>query len=246
MKLTGNTILITGGSSGIGLSLAKAFLELNNKVIITGRNLERLEKIKAQFPNISIFRCELSDTNSINELVTFIEQTVPDVNILLNNAAIQYNYSFLESNNLIDKIDYEVSTNLIAPMKLTALLLPVLMKNSESAIINVSSGLAISPKKSASVYCATKSAIHSFTKTLRYQLKDTNIRVFEIIPPLVETPMTNGRSTTKRIPPEQLTKEFLKNFQVNTFESYIGKSKLLRLIHRFSPKLADKIMRDGT
>ena len=245
MKLTKNTVLITGGSSGIGLSLAKSFLELNNKVVITGRNLEKLEEVKKQLPNISTFQCELTDQNSMNELVVFIEQKFPDLNVLLNNAAIQYNYSFNDCGSVIDKIDYEINANLTAPIKLTSLLLPILLKNDESAVINVSSGLAISPKKSASVYCATKSAIHSFTKSLRYQLKDTTVKVFEIIPPLVDTPMTSGRGKTKKITPDQLTKEFFKNFQANKFESYIGKSKILRFIHRLSPKLADKIMQNG-
>jgi uncharacterized oxidoreductase len=245
MNTTNNTILITGGSSGIGLALAKSFIALKNNVIITGRDLSKLEAVKNEIPEISTFQCELTDTNSLDELVTFIKHQHPDINVLINNAAIQYNYNFIDGENLLNKIDYEISANLTAPIKLTTLFLPILLKNNESAIINVSSGLAISPKKSASVYCATKSAIHSFTKTLRYQLNDTNVKVFEIIPPLVETPMTEGRGKSKKISPEQLVNEFMKNFKANNFESYIGKSKLLQQIHRLSPKLADKIMKNG-
>ncbi len=177
-------------------------------------------------------------------MVVFIEQKYPDLNILINNAAVQYNYLFLDEQNLVDKIDYEVTTNLIAPIKLTSLLLPILINKKNSAIINVSSGLFIAPKKSASVYCATKSAIHSFTKTLRYQLEDKNVKVFEIIPPLVETPMTEGRGKSK-ISTEQLVDEFLQNFKTDKLESYIGKAKLLKLISNLFPKLADKIMKNG-
>lgn len=244
MIVTGNTVLITGGSSGIGLTLAKRFLELKNKVIITGRDAIKLEQIKDDFPDIIIFSGDLTDKNSLDELVLFIEQQHPELNILINNAAVQYNYNFTDEPNLTYKIDYEISANLNAPIKLTGLLLPVLLKNRNSAVVNVSSGLFIAPKKSASVYCATKSAIHSFSKTLRYQLENTDTKVFEIIPALIDTPMTEGRGKSK-ITPEQLTKEFFRNFKTNKFESYIGKTKLLKFINRLLPQLADKIMKNG-
>lgn len=203
-----------------------------------------LEQIEDRFPGMITFAGDLTDKFSLDELVLFIEQQYTGLNILINNAAIQYNYNFVDEINLTAKIDYEISTNLIAPIKLTGLLLPLILKNENSAVINVSSGLFIAPKKSASVYCATKSAIHSFTKTLRYQLENTDTKVFEIIPALVETPMTEGRGKSK-ITPEQLVGEFLLNFKNDKLESYIGKTKLLKLIHRLSPGIADKIMKNG-
>lgn len=244
MITTGNTVLITGGSSGIGLALAKRFLSLKNNVIITGRDTTKLEQIKNSFPEIVTFEGDLTNKNSLDELVLLMEQQYADLNILINNAAVQYNYNFTDEPNLTYKIDYEISVNISAPIKLTGLLLPLLLKNKNSAVVNVSSGLFIAPKKSASVYCATKSAIHSFTKTLRYQLENTNTKVFEIIPALVETPMTAGRGKSK-ITAEQLTDEFFRNFKADTLESYIGKTKLLKLINRLSPKLADRIMKNG-
>lgn len=244
MNTSGNTVLITGGSSGIGLALATRFLTLNNKVIITGRNQEKLEEIQATYPDIDIFVGDLTDKRSLDDLVLFIEQQHPDLNVLVNNAAVQYNYHFIDEPNLTYKIDYEVSANLTAPLQLTGLLLPLLLKNPNSAVINVSSGLFISPKKSASVYCATKAALHSFSKTLRYQLEETSIKVFEIIPALIDTPMTAGRGKSK-ITAEELTDEFLRNFKADKFESYIGKTKWLRRIHRLLPKLADNIMKNG-
>lgn len=243
MITTGNTVLITGGSSGIGLALAKRFLSLKNNVIITGRDTTKLEQIKNSFPEIVTFEGDLTNKNSLDELVLLMEQQYADLNILINNAAVQYNYNFTDEPNLTYKIDYEISVNISAPIKLTGLLLPLLLKNKNSAVVNVSSGLFIAPKKSASVYCATKSAIHSFTKTLRYQLENTNTKVFEIIPALVETPMTAGRGKSK-ITAEQLTDEFFRNFKADTLESYIGKTKLLKLINRLSPKLADRIMKN--
>lgn len=244
MIVTGNTVLITGGSSGIGLALAKRFFSLKNKVIITGRNISKLEQVRKDYPGILIFSGDLTDKNSLDELILYIEQQHPGLNILINNAAIQYNYNFTDEPNLSYKIGYEISANITAPITLTGLLLPLLLKNNNSAVVNVSSGLFIAPKKSASVYCAAKSAIHSFTKTLRYQLENTNTKVFEIIPALTDTPMTAGRGKSK-ITPEQLTDEFIRNFKTDKLESYIGKTKMLKLINRFSPDLADRIMKNG-
>jgi uncharacterized oxidoreductase len=244
MKLTGNTILITGGSSGIGLALAKTFYQLDNKVIIVARDIDKLNAIQKQFPEIDIFQSDLTKQTDIDGLIVFVENNHPNLNMLFNNAAIQYNYDFLTEQNIVNKIDYEVSANLTSTIKLCGLLLPVLLKNENAAIVNVSSGLAISPKKSASVYCATKAAIHNFTKAFRYQMEATNIKVFEIVPPIVETPMTEGRGKNK-ITAEQLVDEFINDFKNDRVESYIGKSKLLKLISRISPKLADRILKNG-
>jgi short-subunit dehydrogenase involved in D-alanine esterification of teichoic acids len=244
MKLKGNTILITGGSSGIGLALLESFYQLGNKIIIVARDIDKLKEARFQFPEIDIFQCDLTKQTDIDDLIVFIEQNYSNLNMLFNNAAIQYNYDFSTEQNIINKIDYEVSANLTSTIKLCSLLLPVLLKNENSAIVNVSSGLAISPKKSAPVYCATKAAIHNFTKAFRYQMEGTNVKVFEILPPIVETPMTEGRGKNK-ISPEELVKEFMEDFKKNKEESYIGKSKLLKFINRISPKLSDKILKNG-
>lgn len=244
MQITTNTILITGGSSGIGLALAKRFLSLNNTVIITGRDEKKLTQLKNEIPNLITFAGDLTNEASFNALVLFIKEHYPTLNVLINNAAVQYNYHFLDEKDALQKIENEIAINLSVPIKLTTSLLPLLLQNKNGAVINVSSGLFIAPKKSASVYCATKSAIHSFTKTLRYQLESTDIKVFELIPALVDTPMTAGRGKSK-ITAEQLVDEFIKDLKNNRYESYIGKTKLLKFINRISPKLADKIMKNG-
>jgi short-subunit dehydrogenase involved in D-alanine esterification of teichoic acids len=244
MKLTDNTILITGGSSGIGLALARLFYESGNKVIVAARDIEKLNAVKMQLPKIDVVECDLTKQADIDGLVVFIEQHHPSLNMLFNNAAIQYNYQFLTEHNIVNKVDYEVNANLVSTIKLCGLLLPTLLKNENAAIVNISSGLAISPKKSAPVYCATKAAIHNFTKAFRYQMEGTTIKVFEILPPIVETPMTEGRGKNK-ITPEQLVKEFMNDFKNNKMESYIGKSKLLKFISRISPTVADKILKNS-
>ncbi|WP_421750317.1 SDR family oxidoreductase [Croceimicrobium sp.] len=242
MKLSGNTILITGGSSGIGLALAKRFLNLDNQVIICGRSKDKLEQLKGEMPEISTFCGDLSASKTLVELQNFIETEYPHLNILINNAGIQYNYTFSDESEILTKIDYELACNLNAPIKLSALLLPCLQRQSQSAIINVSSALFISPKSSAPVYCASKAALHIFTQSLRYQLEDSPIQVFEIIPALIDTPMTKGRGKSK-MSPDQLVDEFLDNFKANRKESYIGKTKLLRLLHRFAPSKAESLMK---
>lgn len=244
MRATGNIVLITGGSSGIGLALAKRFKELGNTVIITGRDASRLDQTRNSLPGIVTVPGDITQQHTLDELVLLMEQQYPGLNILVNNAAIQYNYKFTEEPDLVYKIDYEIACNLAAPLKLTGLLLPLIQQNSNSAVINISSGLFMAPKKSAPVYCATKSAIHSFTKALRYQLEGSNTKVFEIIPALVDTPMTAGRGKSK-MNPDQLVDAFLRNFSNNKTESYIGKSKLLKLIHRLSPAIAERLLKNG-
>lgn len=244
MKTNGNTILITGGSSGIGLALATLFLQRDNNVIITGRDKAKLDAVRKQYPGIEVFHGDLTSMASLDELTVFIEQRHPNLNVLVNNAAVQYQYDFADGPGLTDRIDYEVSANLMAPMKLTALLLPTLLANTTSAIVNVSSGLFIAPKKSAPVYCATKAGLHTFSQTLRYQLEPRGVRVFEIVPPLVATPMTEGRGRGK-ISTSQLVNEFFRDFESDRYESYIGKAKLLRWLHRIAPGVVERMMKNG-
>lgn len=244
MKVQNNVVLITGGTSGIGLALMKRFVSEGNKVIITGRNLAKLNELKASYQNLDIFCGDLSEVNVIDDLVNFIQTKYPNLNILINNAGVQFNYHFVSEKEVEQKIKYEIATNLTAPVLLNTKLIAVLKKNSESSIVNVSSGLFLAPKESASVYCATKSALHIYTKTLRYQIESEGIMVFEIIPALIDTPMTEGRGKNK-MSAEELVNEFFENFRNNHFEIYIGKTKLLKFLSRFLPNIADHMMRKG-
>ncbi|SMO74352.1 SDR family oxidoreductase [Gracilimonas mengyeensis] len=244
MELENNKILITGATAGIGKALTKAFIQQNNTIIAVGRDEKKFKDLRSLSDDIIPFRCDLADKDELEKLVVFIEKKHPDTNILVNNAAIQYNYSFWDEQHITEKIQQELQVNLYAPLALTGLLLPVLSMNRQPAIVNISSGLALSPKKQAPVYCGTKAAIHIFSKSLRYQLEGHGIRVFEIIPPIVDTNMTKGRGKNK-ISTEQLVQEFLTKFRRNRYEIAIGKVKLLKLLHRLSPALADRILKNG-
>ncbi|MEI7584025.1 SDR family NAD(P)-dependent oxidoreductase [Runella sp.] len=243
MRTTGNTILITGGTSGIGLELVGQFYELGNSLIVASSNEANLRNLKERFAGIETIQCDLADSQSVKNLVDTCLEKYPNINII-NNAGVQYNYSFLEEKKGYHKIASEIGINLISPFQITYGLLPLLLQKPEAAIVNVSSGLAFAPKKSAPIYCATKAAIHNGTKALRYQLENTSVKVFEIIPALVSTPMTEGRGKGK-ITPKQLVDEFMHGFAKDKFEISIGKTKLLRLIQRLAPALADRIMKNG-
>lgn len=240
MKATHNTVLITGGTSGIGFALAQRFLREGNTVIVTGTNAQKAEVVKSQLPKITIELADMRDRQALRKLA----YNYPDVNILINNAGIQYNYDFADCAIAIEQIETELDINLLGPLYLTKLFLPQLLSHPTAAIINVSSGLGIVPKQSAPIYCASKAALHSFTKTLRWQIEATSVRVFEIIPPIVDTAMTRGRGRGK-IKPEALVEEFWRDFTQDRLEMRIGKTKLLFVLGRLMPTLAERIMRSG-
>lgn len=240
MQIHKNKILITGVTAGIGKALTEKFLELDNEIIAIGRNEKKLKELAKCDSRIIPFKCDISKQEELDNLTRFIKKNHRDLNILINNAGVQYNYNFAKEHQLLYKIEQEINVNFLAPLKLTALLLPILQINNNSAIVNVSSGLAIVPKAQAPVYCGTKAGIHIFSKSLRDQLD--KVKVFEIIPPIVDTEMTKGRGKGK-ISPQRLVDEFIKAFKKNKYEINIHKVKLLKIINRISPSIADKIMK---
>ncbi len=241
MNIANNKILLTGGSSGIGLEMARRLKVLGNEVVVTGRSRQKLEAVAKRY-KLDIYQCDLSHQDQLEGLLDAINSQYKGVNMLINNAGVQYNYSFT-GEVLFKDIEYEVDVNFNAVVKLCTAFVPLLMGHKESAIINVSSGLALSPKKSAPVYCATKAGVHMFTKALRYQLEGSNIKVFEVLPPLVDTPMTKGRGKDK-ITPAQLVDEFMIGLERDRYEMNIGKVKLLKMMHRISPAMADNILKN--
>ncbi len=244
MEQSNNTILLTGGTSGIGLELLRQFYDRGNKIIVASSNPERLNDLHSHFPGVSTVVCDLGDSKAVRKLLAHCLNTYPEINILINNAGIQYQYNWLEEEDGFYKISKELRVNLTSPMYLIYGMLPQLQKQQQAAIINVSSALAFHPKKSAPVYCASKAALHNLSKSLRYQLKGTGIKVFEIIPPMVDTPMTAGRGKGK-LSPKQVADVFMRNFKRNRYESNIGKTKLLRFVGRIYPKAADAILKNG-
>jgi uncharacterized oxidoreductase len=186
MKVNGNTVLITGGATGIGLALAESFLKLGNEVIICGRREKRLLEAQKNHPNLYIKNCDVSSEEGRKSLFIWVTENFNNLNILINNAGIQRAIDFKDGIKGLEG-ENEIKINLEALVYLSALFIPFLESKQESAIINISSGLAITPLAVFPIYCATKAGVHTFTQCLRYQLSKTSIKVFEVLPPIVET-----------------------------------------------------------
>ncbi|MFH0346456.1 SDR family oxidoreductase [Bacillus vallismortis] len=197
MKMTGNTVLITGGSAGIGLELAKRLLELGSEVIICGRSEARLKEAKQQLPNVHTKQCDVADRSQREALFEWALKEFPNLNVLVNNAGIQKEIDFTKGTEELFEDGDEIELNFQAPVHLSALFTPHLMKQSEAAIVQVTSGLAFNPLAVYPVYCATKAALHSFSLTLRHQLRDTSVEVIEMAPPMVDTGL-NQKSRDKQ------------------------------------------------
>ena len=187
MKLSNRIALVTGGTSGIGLGIAEAFLQSKSRVIVCGRNKEKLLLVKERFPDITALPCDVGDALQRKKLAAAVLHRFPDLDILVNNAGIQRSIDLKKGYDELRSGEDEIAINFVATVEMTALFIGHLMKRPSSAIINVSSGLGFMPMPNTPVYSATKAAIHTYSLVLRQQLKDTSVRVIEIVPPMVDT-----------------------------------------------------------
>lgn len=240
MELSNQTIFITGGSSGIGLELVQRLLDKNNKVIICGRSAEKLEAAKKQYPQLERVQCDLSDEKECANLAYWIKENHPNLNLLVNNAALVHNTPFLETENILEKLKLEVDTNLLAPIRLIKHLHPVLEKNENPTIINITTGLVYVPRADYPFYNATKAALHSFTQVLRMQLKSTNFRVIEVMFPAVKTPWHKGKPPKIAITVEKAVNEMMKGMEKGKTEIKVSKVKILYTLFRIAPGFALK------
>ncbi|SEF93436.1 uncharacterized oxidoreductase [Halpernia humi] len=244
MKLSKQIVLITGGGSGIGLALAKKFLENNNTVIITGRNLAKLQKVQAEFPKINIFQSDVTDDAEVRMLADDISQKFEGIDILVNNAGIMNLVDAGNEKNDLQKQMEEIEINFNSPLRMFHYFLPQLKKSKNAALINVSSGLAYVPFAQAPVYSGTKSALHFWTKSIRPQLKPHNIKVIEVLPPVVKTDIFDGIEASeddfKPILPQKLADLFWKDFIKGKEEITPGMSSQLKLMNRLAPKFIFK------
>ncbi|MGA2349086.1 MAG: SDR family oxidoreductase [Terracidiphilus sp.] len=207
MNLTGNTILITGGGSGIGRGLAVELHKLGNQVVIAGRRKQALEETTAANPGMKSLTLDIENPAAIRAFAAQVVADFPALNVLINNAGIMRGEDFLAQQSDLTDAEATVATNLLGPIRLTAALLPHLQKQPRATIVNVSSGLAFVPLALTPTYCATKAAIHSYTQSLRYQLRSTQIEVLELIPPYVATFLMNGADDPRAMPLDQYVAE---------------------------------------
>jgi len=200
MNPTGNTILITGCGSGIGRGLAEALHALGNQVVIAGRRRQALDSTTAANPGMKSLNLDIEDPAAIRAFAAQAAADFPSLNVLINNAGIMRPEKLLAQQPDLADAEALVTTNLLGPIRLTAALLPLLQRQPRSTILNVSSGLAFLPLALTPTYCATKAAIHSYTLSLRYQLRATQIEVLELIPPYVATHLMGGADDPRAMP----------------------------------------------
>jgi uncharacterized oxidoreductase len=227
MKLTGNTIFITGGGSGIGRALAEALHQRGNQVIISGRRKGNLDETTKANPGMKSVELNVEDPASISAVARKLIADFPKLNVLINNAGI------MQFDDVAGPIDESVmvstiTTNLMGPIRMTSALVEHLKKQETAAVINVSSGLAFTPMAVTAVYCSTKAAIHSYTMSLRYKLKGTSVKVLEIAPPWVQTDLLNSKNEPRAMPLGEFTDETMKVLGTDAPEVLVERVKMLR------------------
>jgi uncharacterized oxidoreductase len=243
MKMDGNTILITGGSSGIGLELARQ-LCANNVVIITGRSLGKLDAAKAVLGKVDIYQSDASDPKAIESLYAAVTRDFPSLNVLINNAGIMRKINLRDGVADLLDITREVEINLSGPIRMIKQFLTSLQRQRSAAVVNVTSGLAFVPFPISPVYSATKAGLHAFTQALRVQMQHSSVQVFELAPPGTETPLFRGDfdqtdlGSVKGMDVTRLATLAIQAMRKDVLEIRPGQSNILKLLSRIAPGFA--------
>ena len=227
MNLTGNTIFITGGTSGIGRAYAEAFHNLGNQVIVSGRRKGHLAEVTKANPGMQAVEFDVANQASVEAVCKKLIADHPKLNALINNAGVMY---LDDTSAEMDDAQMQsiVATNLLGPIRVTSALIEHLKKQPAAYVMNVSSGLAFTPMSFTSVYCATKAAIHSYSLTTRYKLKDTNVKVIEIVPPWVQTDLLDSKDNPNAMPLADFIAESMKLLGTDADEILVERVKVLR------------------
>jgi len=232
LDVGGNTVLITGGATGIGFALAEKFVNAGSVVIVCGRRKSKLRVAKHKLPPLHVRQCDVSVESERRSLLRWTTTRFPNLNVLINNAGIQRQMDFTSPTvtRRLSSKDDEVTINLAAPIRLCALFTPVLLKRKKTAIVNISSGLAFVPIAMMPVYCATKAAIHSFTISLRHQLRNTSVRVFEAVPPTTDTELDKNfageqEQAYRGISPQEVAAQIIEGMKVDKEEIIVGQAQ---------------------
>lgn len=241
VRINSNTILITGGTSGIGLELASQLMKLGNTVLITGRDASKLATAKRQLPGIHTFQSDVANPEAIVDLYQNVTTQFPDMNVLINNAGVMRKINLHNAISDLDDITSEVAINLSGSIHMVVQFLNHLKNQKNAAIVNVSSGLAFVPFPISPIYGATKAGIHSFTQSLRIQLKHTAVKVFELAPPLTDTPLSHNFdkadiSGGSLMDVKKLVGQAIEGLQKDRLEICPGASNVLKLMSRFAPR----------
>lgn len=250
MELKSNTILITGGTSGIGIELARQLIARGNTVIVTGRDAGRLEEAKQTLPKVHTIQSDASNIEAIAALFEQVTRDFPAVNFLINNAGIMRTINLNKPTSAATPtgdLTMEIETNLNGPIRMIETFLPHLKTKPSAAIVNVTSGLAFVPLPTSPIYCATKAGLHSYTLSLRVQLKRSNVRVFELAPPATVTPLLSDMTAAERkgisiMKVEDMVRVAIKGFERDTLEIRPGQSNQLKLMNRIAPGFIHRML----
>lgn len=241
MELKNSTILITGGTSGIGLEFVKQLTEQGAHLIVTGRNLDALHETKKKYPNVHIFQSDVSNPNDIEQLYNRVTQQFPELNIIINNAGLMRLIDLQDNTKSPEDINLEITTNLSGTIQMVHRFLPHLRKQKSAAIINVSSAIAFMPYSVAPIYSASKAGVHAYTQALRLQLEKTNVNVFEVIPPGVNTNLQNNwvlqPNPGQMMGVEKMVSAAIKDILKNKPEIKPGLSGIVKIASRIAPGL---------
>ena len=241
MKLTGRTILITGGSAGIGLAFALKFLELGNQVIVTGRRQLLLDEVKAKHPKLHTIQSDVADPAQIAALTARVKLDFPKLDVLMNNAGIMLSKNLKVPATDLAGLTEEIDVNIGGVIRMTSAFIDLLTAN-KGTVINVSSALAFVPVPAVPIYSATKAAIHSYTQSLRFQLEETGVEVIEVMPPGVKTEMTTELAEVgiSLITTDELVKQSFASLKSGAIEIRPGQSKQLAFMRRLAPDFINR------
>ena len=234
--------MITGGSSGIGLQMAKSFAVEGAMVMICARGGEQLEQVKTEHPEFEVYECDFSHTKEVKDLIDKIGHKV---DIWVNNAGIFQEYNFLNPDKNFDSLQNEMQINFVAAALAITELIPYLKRKTQTAIINITAGMVYVPLVMNPMYNASKAALHSFLVSARKQLESTGIRIIEIAPPMVATKLTEGMKG-KRVSPEVIADAVLNALKNNKNNVLVGDVKMLVLLNKFFPKMMMNLLNKDT
>jgi len=237
MNVSGNSIFITGGGSGIGLALARAFLADGNRVVIGGRDKAKLERAQRDHPGLQTIVCDITSDSDVRRAAA----QLADTTILINNAGIAHVHNLRTGDWSLAAAEAEIATNFTGTIRVTGFFLPYLLQQPAAAIVNISSALAYVPLPSMPVYSATKSAVHAYTTALRHQLEGTNVRVFDVLPTYVDTELSQDLAADK-LTPDMVALAVVNGMRKDTWQIHTGRAKALSRINRLSPSLAQRIV----
>ncbi|KQT35634.1 short-chain dehydrogenase [Chryseobacterium sp. Leaf405] len=242
MNITNKTVLVTGGGSGIGYAIAENLISKGNKVIIVGRTESKLKTAADSLKDVTAIRCDLTNENDVQNLVDTLTSEYPELSVLINNAGLVADTKNGTATDF-DRATEEFATNYFSVIRLIEKLLPLLKSQEEAAIVNVSSISAYSPHHLIATYCDSKAALHSYTKSLRFILeKDTHVKVFDLLPPMVNTDMTKDFGGEAGLAPSQVAKELMTAMENDEYEIHVAQTADFVKLYLSSPTEAFQMM----